>query len=45
MSHAFNFDSLVKKLPLVREIVQESIDDIIKSNKVNDKNLSIINEM
>lgn len=45
MSNAFNFDSLVTKVPLVKEVVQEAIDEIIKSNKVGDKNLGIINEM
>jgi len=45
MSQAFNFDSLVNKVPLIKDVIQEAIDDIIKSNKVGDKNLNIINEM
>lgn len=45
MSKAFNFDSLVNKVPLVKETVKEAIEDIKNSNKIGDKNLCIINEM
>jgi len=36
---------LVNKLPIIKNVVKEAIDDIIQSNKVNDKNIKIINEM
>lgn len=45
MSNAFHFDSLVNKVPLIKEVVKDSIEEIKNSKKVGDKNLSIINEM
>jgi len=37
MSAAFNFDSLVNKVPLIKECVKEAIEDIKNSNKVGKK--------
>jgi hypothetical protein len=45
MSNAFNFDTLVNKVPVIRGVIQEAIGDIKKSGKVDDKNLNIISEM
>jgi len=45
MSKAFNFDSLINKVPVIKGVIQEAILDFKKSNKVNDKKISIISEM
>lgn len=44
MSQAFNFDSLISKVPVIKDVVQEAINDIKKANKMN-TDFKVISEM
>lgn len=45
MSNAFNFESLINKVPVIKGVVQDAIGDMEKQNKINNSKINIINEM
>lgn len=45
LAQAFNFESLINKVPVIKGVIKEAIDDMKNQNKVNNDKINIISEM